>query len=202
MAAGRRSVVREAAAPHAKGRAAIWAALRQLRSATVRELMRTSFVPERTIRSYLEALEAAGIVTRAEDRGPGGGARYVVARDAGHEPPRLRSDGTPVTQGSGRDRMWRSMKMLKVFTARDLAVTASVEGAAVSEGEARAYLVALKRAGYVVMQVPASTHPKAPRRETYRFAHNTGPLAPMVTRLKSVWDPNERRIVWHAEPRA
>ena len=41
--------------------------------------------------------------------------------------PRLRRDGTVVTQGSGRDYMWRTMKMLGTFNATELAINATTK---------------------------------------------------------------------------
>lgn len=203
MAAGRRSVVREAAAPHPKGRAAVWATLRSLRAqnlaATTGGIEKISYAPKRTIQSYLTALVAAGLVQVIHSAGKH--RRYILREDGGPEPPRLRPDGTPVTQGDGRDRLWRTMKMLKVFTARDLAITASVEDGIVAESEAETYVRFLVRAGYVAVQTAAKPG-RGGRTATYRFVRSTGPLAPMITRLKAVWDPNTGTIHWHAEPRA
>jgi hypothetical protein len=91
--------------------------------------------------------------------------------------------------------------MLKVFTAGDLAIAASVYGAPVRFHEARTYLGFLHRGGYLAVQAPPSTTPGEHRRTTYRFIRNTGPLAPMVTRSRAVWDPNLQALTWEAGPR-
>lgn len=205
MARGRRSAEREAAAPHPRGRPAIWASLRALhgagRAVTVRELEKISYVSRRTVASYVQALVAAGFARALPPVREWGGVRYILAGEPGAVPPRVQPSGEPVTQGSGRDRLWRSAKMLRVFTAPDLALAASIQGAPVRLHEARTYLGFLHRAGYLMVHTPACTAPRGHCRTTYRFLKNTGPLAPMVTRSRAVWDPNLQRITWQATGR-
>lgn len=205
MALGRRSVERDAAAPHPRGRPAIWASLRALhgaeRAVTVREIERISYVSRRTVATYVQALVAAGLAHVLPPERERGGVRYILAGAPAVEPPRVQPTGEPVTQGSGRDRLWRSAKMLRVFTAPELALAASIEGAPVRLHEARTYLGFLHRAGYLTVHAPACTAPRLHRRTTYRFLKNTGPLAPMVTRSRAVWDPNLQQITWQAAGR-
>ncbi|WP_291295352.1 hypothetical protein [Elioraea sp.] len=202
MARGVKPVVRRAAEVVMTGRPAIWAAIRKLSETPGAPMTRTrigqvSYVPVRTVSSYVAALEAAGILSRSDAKGPGGGATWVLVRDVGPTPPRLLRDGTEPKLGSGRDRLWRTMKMLKMFTPRDLAVAASIDGGVVSEHEADTYVKFLVRAGYLRVQVPAKPGRKGVT-ATYRFVKNTGPEAPQVTRLKAVFDPNLKQITWHA----
>jgi hypothetical protein len=202
MARGVKPVTRRAAEVVLTGRPAIWAAIRKLSETPGAAMTRTrigqiSYVPVRTVSSYVAALEAAGILARSEEKGPAGGATWVLVRDVGPTPPRLAADGTVPTQGSGRDRLWRTMKMLKVFTPRDLAVASSVDGGVISEHEAETYVRFLARAGYLRVQVPAKRGRKGVT-ATYRFLKSTGPDAPQITRLKAVFDPNLKQITWHA----
>ena len=205
MARGVKPIAIRAAELVPTGRPAVWAAIRRLAEAgpmTITRIAQASYCPPRTVRSYLEALLAAGIVARADATGPAGAATWRLVRDPGAEPPRLRPDGSPVTQGSGRDRLWRTMKMLKVFSAKDLAVAASLADAPVAEAEAHSYVLLLARAGYLRVQAPAKRG-RGGRRAVYRLVRNTGPEAPKITRLKAVWDPNLRQITWRAaEPLA
>lgn len=182
------------------GRPAIWAAIRKLSEKPGTPMTRTrigqvSYVPVRTVGSYVAALEAAGILSRSEAKGPGGGATWVLERDVGPMPPRLLPDGTEPKLGSGRDRLWRTMKMLKVFTPRDLAIAASIEGARVAPNEADSYVKFLVKAGYLRLRVPARRGRNGSQ-AIYQFIRNTGPEAPQITRGKAVFDPNLKQVTW------
>jgi hypothetical protein len=200
MARGVKPVAERAAAVVPGGRPAIWRALlahARTEAVTTGALERACYVPKRTIASYLRALMAAGHVVALPPAGPRAGVRYQLAGAPPIAPPRLRPDGTRPTQGGGRDRMWRTAKMLKVFTARDLAIAASIEGGVIAEAEAETYLRFLARADYLRIAKPAARG-RGGAKAVYRFARSTGPEAPQVTRLKAVWDPNLCRITWHA----
>jgi hypothetical protein len=183
----------------------VWATLRRLHAAghaaTILEIERTSYVPRRTVASYVKGLVAAGFAIAHPPARRRGGVRYLLTDSAPHVAPRVQPSGGTVTQGSGRDRLWRSAKMLKLFEVRDLMIAASIEGAPVRLHEARTYLGFLHRAGYLAVQQPACTTPGQHRRTTYRFIRNTGPLAPMVTRSRAVWDPNLQAMTWQAAAR-
>ncbi|PHR52919.1 MAG: hypothetical protein COA47_17400 [Robiginitomaculum sp.] len=105
-------------------------------------------------------------------------------------PPRVRKDGSPVTQGSGQENMWRSMKMLGAFSTSELAIASSSDEVTVSGGTASSYITMLVKAGYLrkVSEVPS--------RWVLLTAKRTGPLAPMVQRVKHVYDPNLKKVVW------
>lgn len=192
------------------GRQAVWQAVRRLKRFTLVDLWHETKEERATVRTYLTALERGGYVATVDMQAPKAtaiGIRspalfkaqvYKLARDVGIEAPRLKRDGTPSTQGSAREQMWRTMKLLGDFTFRDLTVAATTEASPVSELDAKDYVKHLFRAGYLSL-VTAST-PRA--LATYRFvrARNTGPRAPMVQRLKSVFDPNTRKVVWQEEP--
>lgn len=192
------------------GRQAVWQAARRLKQFTLVDLWHASKEERGTIRTYLTALERGGYVAVIEKREKPKatlGLRsktlfkeqvYQLVRDVGIEAPRLKRDGTPSTQGIGREQMWRTMKMIGDFNFRDLAVAATTEAMAISESDAGDYARHLHRAGYLTL-VAKATH-KSPA--VYRFikAKNTGPRAPMVQRLKSIFDPNTRTVVWSEEP--
>lgn len=103
-------------------------------------------------------------------------------------------------EASGRERLWRTMKMLKVFTPNDLAVAASLPDAPVALAEAVHYVHWLAKAGYLVAAVPHS-HAGRGRRTTWRFVKNTGPKPPMILRTKAVWDPNLHAAAFVPAPR-
>jgi len=147
-----------------------------------------------TVKGYVKCLEAGGFLERVEE-GRFRRTVYQLVRDEGVEAPRLRADGTPTKMGLARDHMWRAMKMLGRFTYVDLAVSASTEDVPVNEMDAKDYVKHLLAAGYLTILVPATPRSKA----EYRLTRNTGPMPPMVTRAKVVFDPNLGRIAWSEE---
>lgn len=72
------------------------------------------------------------------------------------------------------------MKMLKRFTAQDLALASSIEGKPVKIETAKSYLVNIHRASYV----------RCVSKESWYFIKDTGAHAPQIQRGKHVFDPN------------
>jgi hypothetical protein len=180
-------------------RAAAWEAIRSFKGFPfkLKDIAIRCDLEQSTIRGYVRGLEAAGYLRRVVKGGIGMPASWTLVEDPGIEPPRVRDDGTAVTQGRGREQMWRSMRILKEFDARDLAAAASTEARAISVEDARNYIYYLHRAGYLVITVDAH-HRGMSGFTRYRFiqARYTGPMAPMVQRVKRVFDPNVGKIVW------
>lgn len=154
-----------------------------------------------TTLEYLRGLSRAGVLAD-------GGARLVnrpvrelqwfrLVKDIGVDAPRVDRNGKPVTQGAGRDQMWRSARVLKEFDYRDLAAAASTEAHPVSIEEAQTYIRFLKLGGYVrVARAATYGHHGAAERLHFIKARDTGPRAPIVTRDKSVMDGNTGEIVF------
>lgn len=181
-----------AAARHPKGRDAVWAVIRRLRRMTLTTLELEASVPRDLARRYLHGLTAGGYMQVVATL-PDGGLEYELVKDVGVDAPRVRADGSEVTQGRGRDQCWRAMKVLGAFTGRELAQAASTPDHRVSAAEAINYAGHLHRAGYLVMLSP----PKPGAQATFRLlgAMNTGPKPPQIQRRKTVWDPNLGRVV-------
>jgi len=183
----------------------VWAAIRCFGKDhvfSVAEIMLLSGQRDDTALTYLRGLEKAGFVKalgcetsalrrRREMR------RFHLVRDVGVDAPRVTGEGEPVEQGSGRNQMWQAVKVLKEFDYRALAAAASTEKHPVSPEEAQTYCRHLKLAGYLVVARPAAFGTKG-RAERLRFirSRNTGPRAPIVTRLKEVQDANTGAIVY------
>lgn len=173
------------------GREAVWAAVRRLKRFTIRQLREETRMHITSVREYCRGLAAAGYIC-PEAEPPAGGTIatrpavvWLLQRDCGVDAPRVREDGTQVTQGCKRTQMWRTMKVLGTFTPLSLAIGASLEQSVVSETDAKDYISNLCRAGYIASQ----------RGGGYRFLRrqNSGPKAPMVQRGKqAVWDPNRK----------
>lgn len=81
---------------------------------------------------------------------------------------------TPMPQNRHRQRMWLSMRVLRAFTTKDLAVTADT-----TLRHAQLYVAGLKPAGYL-RELPHEGKGRAVARK-YRLVKDTGPHAPRVT---------------------
>lgn len=176
-----------------------WDVMRELRTFTVDDLCKRTGVKRGSVNDYVRALVKAGIVVRSGERpAPQGNAgsfprtEYAVVGVAiPLEAPRVRKDGTllPVP---GRQRMWRAMGILKEFSVRDLASTASLPEAGISHLEAEYYCKWLARGGYLrasgagrYMAVPTMRR---------------GPRAPQIQRIRRLLDPNTGEIMCETEP--
>jgi len=178
----------------AERREALWDVMRFSEEFCLRDLTGVSDLDPSTILLYLRNLVKAGII-EVSGRCPHPDRHrperwWRLLRDS-IEPPRVRDDGSPVTQGVGRQRMWDLMRAKTYFVLRDLSVLTSDEEHRVSRGEALRYLRWLETIGYVI------NLDGAPRiRATFRLINDTGPLAVAIQRGGRVWDPNLKRVVW------
>lgn len=174
----------------------IWDAVRT-RSAvfTCRDLrLETAVeVPAGTIKTYLRALTAAGIVEVSGAGERGKPHRYrLVKTNLGGEAPAVRPDGSPSSEGAMREALWRTLKHAGQVGVAELALLASTEEVPVSETAAAVYLRYLARAGYV------RARRRKGRLQAFAFvkANDPGPKAPKVQRVRQVYDPNSGRVVW------
>lgn len=153
-----------------------------------------------TVRTYILCLQAAGIVELAHvEPGRYGRRFFRLVRDEGVDYPRVRRDGTRVTQGLAQEQMWRTLRMLRGDTnARELAAHASSSLAPVAETAAADYLRTLATAGYLDCTAPSTGTARGRVQARYRLRadRNTGPKPPMVCRTKVVFDPNLCEVVW------
>lgn len=186
-------------------RQAIWDEIRRRRDGfTVRELRESTTLGIETVREYVTGLVNAGYVGCGDITRIGCLIRdcvpatatvlapksYTLLRDVGIEAPRVRKDGTPVTQGQGTHNMWRTMRILKTFSARELAISASTETCAISPDTAKSYTRYLCNAGYLR---------KTGDRYCFIPSMHTGPKPPMIQRVKRVWDQNLKKVMWSEE---
>ena len=177
-----------------------WEAIRALKGKewSIIQIANTCKIDQRTISSYCNALEKAGVIeiVRTEP------ARckiikrfFSLVKDEGIDAPRVKKDGSRVTQGLAQEQMWRALRMLKGdINWRELAAMASSTRAPVAPAAAADYLAMLNRAGYLIL-----VHEGKPGTQArYRLSpsRNTGPRPPMICRTKVVYDPNEDKIVW------
>lgn len=151
-----------------------------------------------TLRDYRHCLVAAGIlsvVTPTQNRRTP--ATYRLAKNEGLEAPRVRRDGSRVTQGLAQEQMWRTLRMLQADTnARELAAHASTAAVQVAEVSSADYLLVLFHAGYLIRT--REGRPAVQARYRLAPAKNTGPRPPMVCRTRVLYDPNLDEVVWAA----
>lgn len=154
-------------------------------------------VPLATVRTYLQCLLAGNVIGLAADPAPFSVCEWRLVKDAGAEAPRLRKDGSPVTQGLAQEQMWRTLRMLKGDTnARELAAHASTPAVAVRQTAANDYLGNLLRAGYLRLTRAGKGIGQGGIQARYQLVSNTGPRPPMVCRADAVYDPNLGKTVW------
>ena len=185
------------------GRRAIWLCFRELSEkgpVTLFDLALKTRINRGTIRTYMESLVAGGYA----EKSPfvrGEWTAYRLIRDVGALHPRLNKKGEAIV--TSRETMWRSMKMLPMFTAQDLALTATTSRCTVSPVDAADYCKHLLAAGYLALVHEGDKDGKGarPLRAVYKLlpGMRTGPLAPMVQRTKVVFDPNLGSVMWADE---
>jgi len=169
-----------------KRRQKLWKLMRKMKQFTAVELARKTGYNPATVREYLYGLKKAGYV-RVISCGRWNRKVYELVKDA-PEPPRVKRDGTPVTEGIGREQMWRSIRILKQFSLEDIVATSNTEEQIISKETARKYLRYLVYAGYLVRDG-----------SIYILVKNTGPKPPQVQRIQRVYDPNLKEVVWPRE---
>jgi len=182
-------------------REGIWVAIRRLRRFTLRELWMEARLEENSIRDYVIGLTAAGYL--AEDgTAPGLNHRpakcYRLVKDVGIDAPRVTRDGVTVTQGQGRQQLWRTMRILGEFSWRELAIAASTEDCLCHERDAQYYCQHLHKAGYLALVKKGRGTGKGGQPGIYRLLPSkyTGPKPPQIQRVKQVFDPNLNAVVW------
>lgn len=148
-------------------------------------------VDRKTAADFLAGLVAAGYVDRVEDAVLGC-PTFRLVRDGGFHAPRVRKDGTMVTQGVGVTNMWRSMRIMRVFTAPEIAQIATTPAVTVTEATAQSYIGMLFATGF--LKVIEKANPVKDRKASYRLVRNTGPKPPMIQRVKRVYDPNTGQV--------
>lgn len=173
------------------GREAIWAAIRQFSGGafSVSDLTGVTDANNKTVRDYCKGLTAAGYLSYEAPTEVGQAGRWTLIRDIGHEAPRVRPDGSAVTQGTVTEQLWRGMYILKEFSYLDLIETASVK---IPVETAKSYCHMLLVTGY--LRVLRKADPARSQVARYRLVRNNGPKPPQIQRVKRVYDPNSQEV--------
>lgn len=181
---------------------ALWACMLTLRTFTLADIVvlavnKGVLVSQHTASAYIKRLRKGGFLSmerQPHHSGPFRPATYTVVRDLGLETPRLRRDGAPSVQGSGRAQMWTGIKVLQSFDYQELAICTSTDSHQVTEASAKHYCELLAKAGYLVVVEASTTRKKARYRLIPRMY--TGPKPPQIQRLRRVYDPNTNLVMW------
>ena len=182
----------KSSAPAPTDREKIWAAIRELKQFTRRELAMKAILPQKgAICGYLLGLEKAGFIRALSEKKRKVATRYELARDIGVEAPRVSLSGE-LLPPSGRSRMWKTMRILGTFTARELASASELEGAPIAVSTAAHYCSWLARGGYLRGYTGVAIELK---RWTFIPAMDTGPKAPQILKVRKLYDPNRDKIV-------
>lgn len=193
----RRRIDTMAAEGKANPRQLIWDALRALaesgKSVEIGSITERTHLNRKTVADYCLSLERAGFLAPVE----GASKTWVLARDGGVHAPRVRLDGSTVTQGAGMQNLWRSMRMLSKFSTLDLALHSSTPTCSVAEATAQSYISMLLSTGFLAVVQKAD--PVKGRKAIYRLIRNDGPRPPQVQRVKQIYDPNTGKIYRKAE---
>jgi len=167
------------------GNDAVWTAMLELTDAgsdiTVPAIHRKTLRGKGEIREYLRRLCLAGMCTVQANDGRFAAARYTLQQRPA-QAPQLDKEGRPVPE-TDQQRLWRAIRMAKVCTVADLTATVGAKANTVES-----YLNHLVCAGYLTRTGGQ-----------YRLVRQHGPLAPMVQRVKQVYDPNLKAVVWPKE---
>lgn len=175
-------------------RQTVWDAIRVLAGEdlvghfTVTDVVDRTKVHRKTTSDYFACLVAAEYLAQTVDTPP----RFILRKDGGVHAPRVRRDGTAVTQGAGTLNMWRSMRALTQFTYRDIALHSTTPTVSVSEKTAKDFCGMLLATGF--LRVVQKADPVKGRIATYRLIRNDGPKPPQIQRVKQVFDPNTGKV--------
>lgn len=178
-----------------RGYEAMWSHILSFgdRKFTIIDIEKLTSAHRDSVRDYVKRLVRAGYVEQKDEKRDKAILYRLVKRRK--QAPRLRRNGEEVPRSSARDNMWRTIKMLNVFTAKDLAVSASTKTQQISLSYAKNYIVFLNHAGY--LKTLKSNKGRSSMAQ-YKLlpGKNTGPKAPLIQRNKSVYDPNIEQVVW------
>lgn len=94
---------------------------------------------------------------------------------------------TPPTKRDSRSRAWTSMQILPLFSLPDLEISALI-----SESNAKKYVQSLLQTGY--LQVIRQRTNGSRDYNVYQLIRNSGPLAPILKRDGTVFDPNTNTL--------
>ena len=182
-----------------RGNDAYWKLMHQLDAAgpwTIKQIVLQSNVTTRAVSVYVDRLRRGGfveIVAHGDQHHAGHKpeARYrLVKRPL--DAPRLNMAGEELKE-TQHQLLWRTMKMVKSFTPRELCDLASEGRDPADIGNVRQYVSCLFAAG-ILGRAAGKMHKEG----RYRLIKNLGARAPQILRAKLVFDPNSKAVIGDA----
>lgn len=161
----------------------IWDCIRELKVFIRPDLRLVSEVNPFQVKDYISSLEKAGFIKVINKRE--NFKVYKLVKDKGITAPRVRRDGTeppmPINQ-----KIWQAMKMLKKFGYKDIEVAVPDT----TFQNVKNYVKAMEKAGFL----------KRLKAGRYLFIAEAHIIkAPIIRRVKEVYDPNTRKVMWSAK---
>ncbi len=170
-------------------RQAIWNIIRRDKTVMAVSVTKEIHLGLDTVRDYLNGLTAAKYMARTETTRC---REYTLLRDTGMEAPRVRTDGSPVTQGLAREQLWGAMGMFAqkgtAFTVRDLTAVSPLA----AESDAKHYCLCLHHGGHLIVAVPS--RPGTLTKYKMLAKNWTGPRPVQIQRIRRTFDPNTGAI--------
>lgn len=148
--------------------------------------------------SYVKCLMAGGYVELIDNGRKRDQRTYKLIKNAGAEAPRLDSKGNEVKQGLGVECIWRTLRMMGVLDIALLYQHVTLAGVDIKEATVKRYICALRKAGY--LQVIVKSTPHRQERFCLKPAMDTGPRAPQLQNVKTVYDPNLNKVMHCEDP--
>lgn len=179
-----------------RGHEGFWSVIRELDAIgpwTRRQVDDRCNVDRASIKDYVLRLQAGGFVQQVGtlDRCPGTKAILYRLKRSPLEAPRLDRQGRELAEPMYVT-LWRTMKMAKTFTVRELAQLAGGEAGRISTRRAGDYVQALARVGIVAR---VSGGRQRGSNVEFRLVRHLGARAPQIMRSQVVFDPNSRTVV-------
>ncbi len=166
--------------------AAAWVVALRLKRFGYAEISHEMKIPMERATRIVRGWVAERSVTEVETEG----ARKMFRADA---------DFVRIAGRTAEDNMWTIIRKNRAgLTPTGVAFEATTEDVPVSPDQAGEYMRTLLAAGYLA--VPRKAAPLMKREAIYRLVIETGPLPPVVARVRALRDPNTGGIIVLGEP--
>lgn len=155
----------------------IWEAIinKQGEAFTVKDISAQVKAPVRSVYNYMKLLKDNGFIEQV-------GASLYCQKIKQLEVPKFKRDGKLAGEDA-RQTLWRTMLMLKDFDIAHLVRSANVENVNIKSDYARIYADNLANVR-ILKKIKKGKIP------SYKLIRNLGGKAPIVKRIKVVFDPN------------
>lgn len=153
------------------------------------------------VRHYLRGWENSGHLTSEfvkSEHGRRPPKKYTLKVDTGVNPPMVTVKGEPNLKGLQAEQMWRTMRMINVFTFDQIATLASTDEITISRSAAEKFCCFLCKAGYL-RQVKRGHKQTGTTQYQLKPAAWTGNKPPKIVRTNVVFDQNKNQVVWPKE---